>query len=219
MEHNITITENWEVRAVPRLCELYPGICLTTEEKARIILRARTKNLKTFLLLLTKFVFKVSFHVQVLASFRKIPLLKHVRYSRIISTKSPSFGVTNFSASLWNITAFKHHSRDSSCYVSRMKLAPPRLPKHGDLRAQEFAHCPVLWHQPRLVKFTAPGARETSWTYSYYRAVISFMSKIHFFWLCPIIQPQIPNYRYIFKGFHELFMTLLSLANSYALNS
>jgi hypothetical protein len=26
--------ENWEVRAVPRLCELYPGICLTTEEKA-----------------------------------------------------------------------------------------------------------------------------------------------------------------------------------------
>jgi hypothetical protein len=24
---------NWEVRAVPRVCELYPGICLTTEEK------------------------------------------------------------------------------------------------------------------------------------------------------------------------------------------
>jgi hypothetical protein len=24
---------NWRVRAVPRLCELYPGICLTTEEK------------------------------------------------------------------------------------------------------------------------------------------------------------------------------------------
>ena len=24
-----------EVRAVPRLCELYPGICLKTEEKAR----------------------------------------------------------------------------------------------------------------------------------------------------------------------------------------
>jgi hypothetical protein len=23
------------VRAVPRLCELYPGICFTTEEKAR----------------------------------------------------------------------------------------------------------------------------------------------------------------------------------------
>jgi hypothetical protein len=26
----------WEERAVPRLCELYPGICLTTEEKAWI---------------------------------------------------------------------------------------------------------------------------------------------------------------------------------------
>jgi hypothetical protein len=26
---------NWEVRAVTRLCELYPGICLTTEEKTR----------------------------------------------------------------------------------------------------------------------------------------------------------------------------------------
>jgi hypothetical protein len=25
----------WEVRAVRRLCELYPGVCLTTEEKAR----------------------------------------------------------------------------------------------------------------------------------------------------------------------------------------
>jgi hypothetical protein len=24
-----------EVRAMPRLCQLYPGICLTTEEKAR----------------------------------------------------------------------------------------------------------------------------------------------------------------------------------------
>jgi hypothetical protein len=30
----ITI-KKMEVRAVPRLCELYPGICLTTEEKAR----------------------------------------------------------------------------------------------------------------------------------------------------------------------------------------
>ena len=25
----------WEVRAVPRMCELYPGICLTTEGKER----------------------------------------------------------------------------------------------------------------------------------------------------------------------------------------
>jgi hypothetical protein len=33
--HNNKKKKNWEVRAVPRLCELYPGICLTTEEKAR----------------------------------------------------------------------------------------------------------------------------------------------------------------------------------------
>jgi hypothetical protein len=33
--HIIQRKENLEVRAVPRLCELYPDICLTTEEKAR----------------------------------------------------------------------------------------------------------------------------------------------------------------------------------------
>jgi len=33
------------VRAVPRLCEFYPGICLTTEEKARKNLSQRKKNL------------------------------------------------------------------------------------------------------------------------------------------------------------------------------
>jgi hypothetical protein len=35
---NIQYIEQYKygrVRAVPRLCELYPGICLTTEEKAR----------------------------------------------------------------------------------------------------------------------------------------------------------------------------------------
>jgi hypothetical protein len=32
--HIIHRKENWEVRAVPSRCELYPGICLTTEEKA-----------------------------------------------------------------------------------------------------------------------------------------------------------------------------------------
>ena len=31
----------WRVRVVPRLCELYPGICLTTEEKARKNLKSR----------------------------------------------------------------------------------------------------------------------------------------------------------------------------------
>jgi hypothetical protein len=33
--HTIQRKENWEVRAVPRLCELYPGIYLITQEKAR----------------------------------------------------------------------------------------------------------------------------------------------------------------------------------------
>jgi uncharacterized phage infection (PIP) family protein YhgE len=33
------------VRAVPHLCELYPGICLTTEEKARKNLSHGKKNL------------------------------------------------------------------------------------------------------------------------------------------------------------------------------
>jgi hypothetical protein len=39
--HRIQITEHtkqyksWEMRAVPRLCELYTGICLTAEENAR----------------------------------------------------------------------------------------------------------------------------------------------------------------------------------------
>jgi hypothetical protein len=33
------------VRAVPRLCEFYPGICLTTEEKARKYLSQGKKNL------------------------------------------------------------------------------------------------------------------------------------------------------------------------------
>ena len=34
------------MRAVPRLCEFYPGICLTTEEKARKNLRHGKKNLR-----------------------------------------------------------------------------------------------------------------------------------------------------------------------------
>jgi hypothetical protein len=33
------------MRAVPRLCEFYPGICLTTEEKARKNLSLGKKNL------------------------------------------------------------------------------------------------------------------------------------------------------------------------------
>jgi hypothetical protein len=44
------ITTNVEecgiVRAVSRLCEFYPGICLTTEEKSRINLSKGKKNLR-----------------------------------------------------------------------------------------------------------------------------------------------------------------------------
>jgi hypothetical protein len=41
---------NWEVRVVPRHCELYPGICLPTEEKAQknsIRVEARTSQADT----------------------------------------------------------------------------------------------------------------------------------------------------------------------------
>jgi hypothetical protein len=34
-ENNTNNNQCGKVRAVPRLCEFYPGICLTTEEKAR----------------------------------------------------------------------------------------------------------------------------------------------------------------------------------------
>jgi len=37
--------KNGRVRAVPRLYEIYPGICLTTEEKARKNLSQGKKNL------------------------------------------------------------------------------------------------------------------------------------------------------------------------------
>jgi precorrin-6B methylase 2 len=32
--HNNKKEKNWDVWAVPRLCELCPGICLTTEKKS-----------------------------------------------------------------------------------------------------------------------------------------------------------------------------------------
>jgi hypothetical protein len=34
------------VRAVPRLCELYPGICVTTEEKARTNLSQCSRTIR-----------------------------------------------------------------------------------------------------------------------------------------------------------------------------
>jgi hypothetical protein len=43
------------VRAVPRLGELYPGICLTTEEKARKTLSQGSQTIKIHALLVSEF--------------------------------------------------------------------------------------------------------------------------------------------------------------------
>jgi len=78
------------------------------------------------------------------------------RYRRITSTKSPSFCVTAFSASLSNLTAHLPQSRDYSCYVSRLILALPplRLHNHTDLRAHDFADFTDSWRRPRLGNVT-----------------------------------------------------------------
>ena len=77
-------------------------------------------------------------------------------YGRITSTKSPSFCVRTFSASLTNLSALLPQSRDTSCYVSKPILVPPPLwlHKHTDLRAYGFAHSPDMWLLARLGKFT-----------------------------------------------------------------
>ena len=73
-------------------------------------------------------------------------------YSRITSTKYQSFCMTTFSASLTNFTVHLPQSHDCSYYVSSRILSPPPpwRQKHTDLRAQDFANSPDLWHQPRL---------------------------------------------------------------------
>jgi len=78
------------------------------------------------------------------------------RYRRITSTKFPSFCLTAFSASLSNLTALLPQSRDYSCYVSRLIVAPPphRLHNHTDLRVHDFAHFADFWRQPRLANVT-----------------------------------------------------------------
>jgi len=55
------------------------------------------------------------------------------------STKSPSFCMTTFSASLKNLTPLLPQSRDCSYYVSRPILAPPPcgLQQHADLCAHD----------------------------------------------------------------------------------
>jgi hypothetical protein len=66
-------------------------------------------------------------------------------YSRMTSTKSPSFCTTNFRASLTNLTACLPQSHDCSSCVSTRILAPPPiwLQKQIDLSAYEFAHSPT----------------------------------------------------------------------------
>ena len=44
-------TQLGRVRAVPRICGFYPGICLTTEEKVREKKNSGTSNKKTYKLL------------------------------------------------------------------------------------------------------------------------------------------------------------------------
>jgi hypothetical protein len=77
------------------------------------------------------------------------PKVQNMWYSRIASTKSPSFCMTNFCASLTNLMVLPQ-SHDYSYCVSRQILAPPLLwlQKHTDLRACDFAHSLDLWHQP-----------------------------------------------------------------------
>jgi hypothetical protein len=59
-----------------------------------------------------------------------------VYYSRITFTKSSSFCMTTFSASLTNLLPLLPQSRHTSCYVSRPILAPPPpwLQKHWSTR-------------------------------------------------------------------------------------
>jgi hypothetical protein len=93
---------------------------------------------------------------------------KQLWHSRIKSTKSPSFWMTAFGASLTNVTVLLHHSRDCSYYVSRPILAPPPLwlQKHTELCAHDFAHSSDLWHQSQLAKHNVRLKLETLWKYS-----------------------------------------------------
>ena len=90
--------------------------------------------------------------------------------SVIISTKSQSYCMTNFSVSLTNLTVHLPQSQDCSCYVRRRVLAPPplRLQKHADLHVRDFASPPVEWHRPKLSHFTCPLKLGTFWNYSFY---------------------------------------------------
>jgi len=50
------------MRAVPRLCELYPGICLTTEEKARINLSQGSRRVPAGTMKIHKYTIRIHRH-------------------------------------------------------------------------------------------------------------------------------------------------------------
>jgi len=61
-------------------------------------------------------------------------------YSRITSTKSPSFSKKTFSSSLTNLpSSYCSHSTAATRRI--LVHSPLRLLKHTDLRAQDFAPC------------------------------------------------------------------------------
>jgi hypothetical protein len=81
-------------------------------------------------------------------------------YSSITSTKSPSFCMRTFGASLTNLTVPLHQWHDCSCYLRRRILAPPPLwlQKCTDPLAQDFTHSVAFWHRPRIANVSAPEA-------------------------------------------------------------
>ena len=83
-------------------------------------------------------------------------LCHSVLYSRITSTKSLPFCATFFVMSLTNLMVLVPRWRDCVCYVSSRVLDPAllQLQKHTDIRANNVAHSPSLWHQHRLADVT-----------------------------------------------------------------
>jgi hypothetical protein len=80
-------------------------------------------------------------------------------YSRVTSTKSPSFYVTTCNVSLTNFTVLPTQSHYCNYYGSRRTSEPPPLwlQKYTDIRAQPRPpppHPPEMWHQPRLANVT-----------------------------------------------------------------
>ena len=78
-------------------------------------------------------------------------------YSRITSTKSPSFYMTIYSAGLINVTGPLLQSRDCSLYMNRrMPASPPLwLQKHNDTYAHDFAHSPHFDISPDSLRLSA----------------------------------------------------------------